>query len=416
MQSPHEQRAQLLMQQQRYDQAEQELRLELSNNPDNATAHALLAMCLSERKQFDAATEEAHASIGLAPDDPFMHYAHAHVLEDQDKHKDARAAILHAISFAPHSSEFFALLSSIEIQMRHWNEALDAANKGLQFDPEHTGCNNCRAIALTRLGRRDEAGATIGAALERDPANSNTHANMGWKLLHDSNPREAAVHFREALRIDPQNEWARAGIVEALKAKNVIYRLLLRYFLWMSSLPSGVQWALIIGLLFGINLLANIGAQNPAIQPLIGVIIIAYGAFVVMSWAGYPFFNLLLRLDSFGRHALSKEQRLAANWLGISLILIAILMGATLWQLGIDGLLDAAAWGLLILPVCAIFVCKGNAQLGMAAGTLMVAGFGVASYTMTFIMNEPEKGAQFFDYFLWGCVLSTWIAPALARR
>ena len=66
-------------------------------------------------------------------------------------------------------------------------------------------------MALVRLGRRDEAGATLEAALARDPENAVTHANQGWARLHAGDFRGALEHFREALRLNPSLEWARAG-------------------------------------------------------------------------------------------------------------------------------------------------------------------------------------------------------------
>src|SRR5688500_16372498 len=65
----------LLYQQSRYEMAEAELRQALGVEPNDAYAHALLALCLIERKQADDATAEAQQAIHLAPDMPFAHYA-----------------------------------------------------------------------------------------------------------------------------------------------------------------------------------------------------------------------------------------------------------------------------------------------------------------------------------------------------
>jgi len=46
-------------------------------------------------------------------------------------------------------------------------------------------------------------------------------------------------------------------MVEALKARNVIYRVMLRYFLWMARLSAKAQWAVVIGMYVGTRLLAR---------------------------------------------------------------------------------------------------------------------------------------------------------------
>jgi Tfp pilus assembly protein PilF len=75
--------------------------------------------------------------------------------------------------------------------------------RGLERSPEDVPCTNMRAMALVRLNRRDEAGATIATALARNPEIAFSHANQGWTLLHQGDHRRAIEHFREALRLDP---------------------------------------------------------------------------------------------------------------------------------------------------------------------------------------------------------------------
>src|SRR5262249_45363590 len=105
---------------------------------------------------------------------------------------------------------------------------------------------------------------------------------------------------------DPTLEFARYGIVEALKSKNLIYALFLRYFLWMGRLSSQVQWAIVLGGFFGYQLLAGVARRNPNLSPWLVPILVAYAVFALMTWIAAPLFNLLLRLDRYGRYALSR--------------------------------------------------------------------------------------------------------------
>ena len=69
--NPHLQRARLLLEQTRYDLAEQELRQALVLEPNDAVAHALLAFCLVHQDKYAEASQESEAAIHLAPDEPF---------------------------------------------------------------------------------------------------------------------------------------------------------------------------------------------------------------------------------------------------------------------------------------------------------------------------------------------------------
>src|SRR5690606_6128653 len=109
----------------------------------------------------------------------------------------------------PLAADTFALLASVELGRSRWTDSLDAANRALALQPEHVGAANLRAMALVRLGRKAEAMESVDYALRRAPENAFSHANQGWNCLHQNNPRRAQDHFREALRLDPNLEYAR---------------------------------------------------------------------------------------------------------------------------------------------------------------------------------------------------------------
>ena len=221
--NPFLQRARLLYEQGRYPLAEEQLRQSLAQEPHDAYAHALLSLCLKHQERFKEATAEAQQAIHLAPDFAFAHYALASIWHVRNFETDALNAINEAIRLDATDPDYFALLAVLHYQESRWMAALKAAEQGLQFDAEHIGCNNLRAMALVKLGRREEAGATIDSTLARNPENSVTHANQGWAYLEQNNPEKALYHFKESLRLDPDNEWAREGTVTALKAKYFIF-------------------------------------------------------------------------------------------------------------------------------------------------------------------------------------------------
>jgi tetratricopeptide (TPR) repeat protein len=353
----HLDRALVLFGQTRFDDAEKELRQELAHEPECPMTHAFLAMCLSKREDYRQATEMARRAVSYGPDMPFSHYALAGVLSDRERFEEAEEAIDEAIRIDPEDADYRALRANIRYNQKRWRDALAAAAEGLAIDAEHVECNNLRAMALVKLGRNAEAGATIESALAHEPENPFTHANQGWALLHQGDHKKALEHFREALRLDPELDFARAGIVEALKARNILYRLMLRYFLWMSRFSGKVQWAIILGGYIGYRVILSLGETYPAVRPYAGPVQIAYISFALFTWIADPLFNLLLRLDRFGRYALSRDQIVASNWVG--LCLLGTLGAVIAWLVtGDDHLgLSALSWGLLLVPVAGTFKC-----------------------------------------------------------
>lgn len=359
--NPHLERALLLFQQGRHELAEKELRQVIASDPGESYPRSLLAMCLSEREQFQEATEEARQAIALAPDVAFAHYALAHVLSDRNRFDEALVAVREAIQLDPYSAPCCALESQCLHNLKKWPEALAAAERGLEIDAEHVGCTNLRAMALVKLGRKAEAGKTIDAALAKQPESALTHANMGWTLLHQGDARKALEHFREALRLNPGHEWAQAGIVEALKARNVIYAIMLKYFLLMGRLSRGAQWGIIIGGYFVGRMLSQMADSNPGLAPWILPFRILYFSFVIMTWIAYPLFNLLLRMSRFGRLVLSREQIVESNWIGALLAAALISFAGMLYE-GADSpwLVSLVVFGLFVMPLAGMFRCRGK--------------------------------------------------------
>ena len=414
------QRGIVLFNQNRYDLADREFRQELAGAPDNALAHAFLALCLTAQNRKDEARREADEAIRLDPGIAFCHYVLGRVLCDQDRLKDAEAAVQEAIRLDPENADYLGLLSSIEISRSRWDAALAAADRGLALDPEHNTCTNLRALALVQLGRKAEAEQTLGSALANDPENALTHANQGWALLHRGDHRRALEHFREALRIDPELDWARSGIVEALKARHLIYRLMLRFFLWMGRQTRVAQWVVILGFVFGRQILASIARANPALAPFLIPVLVLSFAFLLLTWISSPLFNLALCFNRFGRLALSREQRIASSWVGGCFLLAAASFVLYLVNASAAASFGMVYFGLLLLPLAVTFGRPpGRARWLMAAytGALVLMGLPILSMILldrASPWKNVDLALKFFQYFLYGAILSTWM-PAFIR-
>jgi len=397
-------RGRLLYQQSRYDLAETELRQALSQDPGHAYGHSLLALTLLQRKQPKEATTEAQEAIHLAPDYAFAHYALAKVWYNRHHYDVSRAAIEEAIRLDPDSADYRFLLGAIHYDEKRWKEALQSAEEGLELDAENASCSNLRAMALVKLRRGVEAGDTIGAALARDPENATTHANQGWALLHEGKSAEALGHFKESLRLNPQSEWARQGIVEALKARNPVYAPILRGVLWMSTLSPRARW----GVLAGIFLVSR----------MMGLMIL-WLVFVLLTWITGPIFNLLLRLDRFGRLALSREQIVESNWIGAVLLLAALSEVTYVVSKQDHAQVAALVLVLLLIPIAGVF----RTPLGWTRKVMTVYSGFTALLGLTsvfFVSFGPDSAGDplvlLFLVFVLLAIFSALVANALIAR
>lgn len=417
-------RAQILLDTQRFQDAEAELRQVLSREPTHAPAHALLAYTLYQRNLYPAALHEAQAAIGFEPTRAHFHYIKALILVATNKEGRALSAIQEAMRLDPEVPAYYATLALLHTRKKAWQQAVQTAEAGLQLDSDHVGCANMRAMALVNLGKQEAAQQTLTATLARDPENPLTHANQGWACLHRGDQTQAFAHFREALRLDPTYSWARAGIIEALKARNPIYRLLLRYFLWMTRLTDDEQWGVIAFITGARRTLVILARQIPILYVVVAPILLLYFFFVFLTWTGRPLFALVLRLDRFGRMALPRDEIVASNWVGACLgvsifgagmsILTAIPSILWQWPFLTPGFLILAIAGfLLMMPVAGIFRCHpGGWRVALIVYTALLALTGALAFVLALIPTPwgMGLGLGLGLVFLVGWIISSWAA------
>jgi Flp pilus assembly protein TadD len=347
------QRAALLFGQQRWDLAARELQALLAEQPEHAGAHALLARTLAQTDALDEALASARQAVALAPDADYAFASLAVVHLQRDELDAAATANERAIELDPDDVDHRSTRAQIRLLQRRWADALAAADEGLALDPQDTDCLNLRAIALTRLGRGAEATDSVDASLARDPDNPYTHQARGFALLQRGDAKGALHHFQQALRRDPTLDGARAGLVEALKARNPLYRVVLRWFLWLGRFSGGNQVAIVLGVWFASRLASGALAAGGH-EVAATVVSYAWLGFVLLTACTVPLFNLLLLLHPLGRHALERTARNDALLLGGAVLALGG-VGVHAW-LGDDAWSKRGwlFWLVFLLPVAGI--------------------------------------------------------------
>lgn len=406
-------RGQQLMVLGRWADAAEAFRNVLAEDPGDAQAHARLALCLSRLGDHAGARREAAAAVAAAPDDGGIHHLRAMVLLADDRPHEAETAAREALRLDPDDADHHHALAACLLRQDLAQPALAQCDRGLACDPEHAGLTDLRASLLTRLGRREEAEAAISEALRRNPEDAEQHANLGWARLHAGRSDDAVRHCAEALRLDPDSDFARQGLVEALKARYWLYRLFLAWLLWLTSLPPSARWAVILGGWLVYRLAMRLADLHPVWSPWLTPLVWAYFGFAVLTWLAQPLFNLLLVLHPLGREALSARERTASRAAGIGILI------------GIGGIvaypLTGHALGLLVAMSAALCTCTLYAafaeRVDRRRRTLIPATLLHAAWMATALVLvglEIGAGATAWGWALWAW-LALLILPGLLR-
>jgi Flp pilus assembly protein TadD len=410
------QRAAILYDQKRYDLVADEAERMLSANPDDAQALAMLSLAHTRQGKYDDATYEARAAIGLRPDLALAHMAHAQALANRNRFTEAHEAAEQAIRLEPDNPQHYALLGYVELGRNKWQAAYDAAARGLAIDPNDAAVLRVRSLAAVHLGKLDEAHAAVSSSLNSE-IRPGTIAALGYQQMQAGHFREARASFTSALRLDPTNELARHGLVETIKASNVLYRTILRYLLWTSRLPTQVLVVLLFGAPILFRLVGRTLSSNPATSGLVMPLVIGWSLFILTSWLAMPLSNLLLMFHPLGRHALTSDQRRAGQVTGILLGLA--LIGLAVFASGVEaGMVLAAPMAAAALPASSIFHAeRGWPRWVMTtfAAVAVVSGVAAAAVAFTSAGSPPSSAWSIFWVSLGTSVLSTWAAQLVLR-
>ncbi|GJM35765.1 MAG: hypothetical protein DHS20C18_47660 [Saprospiraceae bacterium] len=415
--NPHLERGRVLLMQNRPKDAEKEFQKALADDPQDAIAMALMAECYMESNRYPDALDMAKNAVHEEPEIPFLYYVLAKSQYYNKRIKDARQTIASGLEMDPENADFYMMLANVEFYEDKWEAALQAAQNGLALEPDSVNLINLRAQALVRLNRKEEAAITMDEALRKAPEDSYSHANKGWIAMERGEFDNAVLHFREALKLNPTNNYARSGLKEAIKGKNLLYRYALKYFFWVSKMSENNRWLFIIGLYIVYRVIIWLADQYPAIAPLLYPLIAGYIIFAFSSWIAAPISNLFLQLHPLGKYALTDDERLGANVTGaigglaLASFVAYFFTGGGLFQaLGI-------VFAVLLIPVGGSFSVDARSKarkylllytLALALSGLFwvfteeiiglaILGFGVFafSWVANYMINQDRK--EFYD-------------------
>jgi tetratricopeptide (TPR) repeat protein len=211
-------KALLLVRQNHYALAIQELRQALALSPDHHS-YALLAYCLGQQQRYSEAITAAQTAIELAPQQPEGYCAYAGVLLALQNLTAAQQAIDQALAFNPREVKYYHLWAEIQCQKGDYHQTLIAAEKGLAIDVNYLPCQEIRLIALFYLHPTQpvQVQTEVEHLLATHPDSFIAYSVYGWSCLYELRVVEAAEFFRQALQLSPNYDWAQRGLGEALK-------------------------------------------------------------------------------------------------------------------------------------------------------------------------------------------------------
>ncbi len=176
------QRADRLMEVDRWREALHELNQHLANSPDDYYGLCQTALCYYELKEYQLAYDASKKAIEADPDGEWG----------------------------------YRLQSSIFTANGERKRSLDAAKMCIEKEPASPYAIQCLFWAQANYGALDEAEVTLRSLLESMPGTAGAHEAAGFLALERKKFDDAEKYYLEALKLDPES-------VNALNNLGVVY-------------------------------------------------------------------------------------------------------------------------------------------------------------------------------------------------
>ena len=327
-------RAHALMDRSRYQDAATWLQRGIEADPNSAECFSFLALCWMnlDEKQKDAVVA-ARRAVSLEPESPLAHGVLALTLLHQAKDgqddiiKEALASAQQATQLDPDSCFAHATLARLYLKLHRWPQAESAARRALELDTTDASAAEILSVALLQQGKHETNDELVRQQLEQHAEEDSAHSSAGWNALQKGDYRKANEHFMEALRLNPNHEGARLGLVESFRSRSWFYRSLLQFNSFLSRLTEGRQTAIWLGGYLAYRLLYSfLRDRAPGVASLLAG---CWLLLVFWTTLARGLSSLLMLLDRFARQCLKPIEKWEGIVVGGMAVLALVLFGAS---------------------------------------------------------------------------------------
>ncbi len=213
----HNNVANVLSRQNKYQEAASHLQKSLKIKPELASAYTNLGNNLVKIGRFDEAIKFHKKAVLLENDNAAAHYNLAVALTKKQLNYDAIKAYEKAIElgFIKKVDAFNNLGGQYAI-IGQYQKAVQCYKKALAIEPDSVTAYGNMAMALAKLGQIQQAIDYCKKVLDVRTNDYEMYSNVGFLLKSIGQKEQAKDYFKKALEIEPDHEPARQGL-EALR-------------------------------------------------------------------------------------------------------------------------------------------------------------------------------------------------------
>ena len=242
-----------------------------------------------------------------------IHLMDGHYRAAVEMYKRARAV-------DPHDAEIHALLAQAYLGARKRAECEAALTEALRLTPRNEIALGVRAEFEAIYFDVAKAEQTAKKRLKKSPESAGAHVQLGEICLAKGEVNQGYWHFREALRLSPNSEEAKAALVSALiqrfRLYNWLHRLSFRFRRYRFLGSFGTYYVL-----FQIVRITYTQSALPAwLRYSVLGLVAPIAILVTVALLPLPFVNLAVRFHPIGRYAFARIDRAEAAFAAVVVV------------------------------------------------------------------------------------------------
>lgn len=268
----------------------------LSQNPENADAHAVLGACLLEQGRLRAAEHEFNVALSLEHGQVLALVLLGRLALLQNRQEAALEYSDRALEQRPDDIDALLLKQQVYLLRDDRQSAFQCLQQALELAPESLTVKVELGEYYLSTGDREQAASWAAEALSADPQSPAAHVLMGQVCLAMGNVEDAREHACYAVSQNPESREALSLLGNIKLRRNPVIGLWWRVNAWLATLSHEKTVVVLIGayLLFGLcaQILSDTGYETSAtLFSYAWLLIVAY------SWLGLPLYYRALRAE-----------------------------------------------------------------------------------------------------------------------
>jgi Tfp pilus assembly protein PilF len=172
-------------------------------------------------QQLNSAEQEFRAQLAACPEDAETHSGLAATLQEEEQTEPAQAEYRRALELSPENLPALLGLAGIELDAGDNAQAIEQLNAAVRIQPASEQAHVELARAYAQSGNLDRAQAELRKAAELKPEDASVHSTLSQVLGESGKYEEAIAEQRLALKLlgDDADGWNNLGVLEARTGK-----------------------------------------------------------------------------------------------------------------------------------------------------------------------------------------------------